>query len=185
MPLKKSLIKIIKFFGFGFVILYPFIVFVALNESVDIRFLALLLLLAAGISSYRNKNIWIFLCVLFFGFGLAVYKNDIFLKLYPVLMNLSMCFIFALSLRGMPLIERFAKKMGYNLGSEQKKYTKRVTYAWAIFMLCLAIISFVTVFLSNEIWVIFNGLISYILIATMIGVEFVVRKKVMNVHRDK
>lgn len=185
MPLRKSLIKIIKIFGFGFAILYPFIVFVALNEGVDLRFLALLLLLSAGISFFRNKNIWVFLCVLLLSLCLVVCNNDLFLKLYPVLMNLSVCFIFALSLRGTPLIEKIAKKMGHNLGPKQKEYTRRVTLAWAIFMLCLAIISLITVFLSNEIWVMFNGLISYVLIAIMIGVEFVIRKKVMNVHRDK
>lgn len=100
-------------------------------------------------------------------------------------MNLSVCFIFALSLRGTPLIEKIAKKMGHNLGPKQKEYTRRVTLAWVIFMLCLAIISLITVFLSNEIWVVFNGLISYVLIAIMIGVEFVIRKKVTNVHGDK
>ena len=185
MQLKKSLIKIIKILSIGFTILYPFCVFVALKKSIDLRFLVLLLLTAAAISFIRNKNMWIFLCVLLFGLGLLIYNNDIFLKLYPVLMNLSICLMFALSLRETPLAEKFAKKMGYDLESKQKEYARYVTYAWAIFMFCLTIISLITVFLSNEIWVVFNGLISYGLIATMMGVEFVVRKKVMNVHRDK
>lgn len=100
-------------------------------------------------------------------------------------MNFSMSLIFALSLLGTPLIEKFAQKMGYNLGTEQKEYTRRFTCVWAIFMLCLAIFSFITVFLPYKIWVIFNGLISYLLIATMVGIEFVIHKKVINVHRDK
>ena len=185
MLLKKSLIKIIKIIGIGFTILYPFVVFVALEKSIDMRFLALMLLAVAGISLSRNRNIWVFLCILSFAFGLLIYKNEIFLKMYPVLMNLGMCFIFALSLRGTPLIEKFAKKMGYNLDDKQKEYTKHVTCAWAIFMMGLAIISLITVFLSNKVWVIFNGLISYVLIASMMGVEFVIRKRVINAGRDK
>ena len=125
------------------------------------------------------------LCISLLGLGLVLYNNDIFLKLYPVLMNLGVCVMFALSLSGTPLIEKFAEKMGYHLGAEQKEYTKRVTCAWAIFMFCMTIISLITVFLSNEVWVVFNGLISYILISIMMGIEFMVRKKVINVHRDK
>ena len=185
MPLKKSLIRIIKFIGIGFTIIYPFIVFLALNAHVAVRFLALLLLAIAGISFARNKNIWIFICVLLFSIGLVIFNDDIFLKLYPVLMNIGVCLMFALSLRGTPLIEKIAKKMGHSLDTKQKEYTRHVTCIWAIFMFCLAVISFITVFLSNEIWVMFNGLISYILIAIMIGVEFIVRKRFINVRGNK
>lgn len=185
MPLKKSLIKIIKFFGIVFTILYPFVVFFALKSHIALRAMALFLLCMAGISFIRNKNIWIFICVLLLCLGLIVCNQGIFLKLYPVIMNISVCLMFALSLRDTPLIEKFAKKMEYILDTQQKQYTKKLTLIWAVFMGMLAIISAITVFLSNEIWVIFNGLISYILIAIMIGVEFIVRKKVMNAGTDK
>ena len=185
MPLKKSLITIIKIIGIGFTILYPFVVFLALKKHMAVRFFALLLLVAAGISFVRNKNIWIFLCVLLSGAGVIIFNDTIFLKLYPVLMNTSVCLMFALSMRDVPLIEQFAKKMGYNLDAKQQEYTRRATCAWAIFMFLLSVISLTTVFLSNEIWVMFNGLISYILIAIMIGAEFLVRKRLLNVRRNK
>ena len=183
--MKKSLIKIIKILGIALSILYPFIVFAALKKGVALRLLVLLLLTVAGISFIRNKNVWIFMCVLVLGLGLIISDNDIFLKLYPVLMNTGICLMFALSLTGTPLVEKIAKKMGHDLNDEQRAYTRRVTIAWAIFMFCLAIISLATVFLPNEVWVMFNGLISYILIAIMMGVEFLVRRKVMYVHRNK
>ena len=185
MPLKKSLIKIIKIVGIGFIILYPFVVFLALKKHMALRFLALLLLVVAGTSFVRNKNIWIFFCVLLFSAGLVIFNDAIFLKLYPVLMNISVCLMFALSMRDVPLIEKFAKKMGYNLDKNQKEYTKKATCVWAIFMFLLSVISLITVFLSNEIWVMFNGLISYILIAIMMGAEFLVRKRLLNVRRNK
>ena len=159
--------------------------FFALKWHVAVRFFALLLLFIAGISFVRSKNMWIFICILLFSFGLVIFNNDIFLKLYPVLMNFNVCFMFASSLHRTPLIEKVAIKMGYMLDAKQKRYAKRVTSIWAIFMLCLAVFSLITVFLSDEIWVIFNGLISYILIGMMICVEFIVRKKVMDVHRNK
>ncbi|MCR4917854.1 MAG: septation protein IspZ [Alphaproteobacteria bacterium] len=185
MPLKKSLIKIIKILGIGFSVLYPFIVFLALKEHVALRALAFVLLMAAGVSLLRSKNIWIFVCVLLFGLGLVVYNDDIFLKLYPVLMNVCWGFMFALSLRKTPLSEKIANKMGYELNGVQKQYNRHVTCVWAVFMFCMAAISCVTVFLSDEVWVMFNGLIFYILLAIMTLVEFLVRKKVINVHRDK
>ena len=117
---------------------------------------------------------------------LCFFNQEIFLKLYPVLMNASVCAIFALSLRKTPLITQFAQKMRKEpLDEKTLTYTKDATMAWAIFMLINTILSLITVFLSNEIWVLFNGLISYVLIAIMMGVEFIVRKKVMNVHADK
>jgi len=183
--LKKSLVKIIKVLGIVFTILYPFVVFFALKRHIALRMLSLLLLAMAGISFVRNKNVWLFICVLLFGAGLIVFNDDIFLKLYPVLMNIGVGLMFAMSLRNVPLIEKFAEKMGHKLNASQKEYAKCATRAWAIFMFCLTAVSFATVFLSNEIWVLFNGLISYILIAIMMGVEFIVRKRVMNVHADK
>lgn len=185
MPLKKSLIQIIKIIGIGFTILYPFVVFFALKRHVALRFLALFLVAAAGVTFTRSKNIWIFMCVLLFGVGLVVFNDDIFLKLYPVLMNTGICLMFAMSLRKIPLIEKIAEKMKYPMDDKHREYTRRVTCAWAIYMFCMAIVSLVTVFLSDEVWVVFNGLISYILIAMMMGVEFLVRKRFMNVHGNK
>ncbi len=185
MPLKKSLIKIIKILGVGISVLYPFIVFFALKKHIALRAVALLLLAIAGVSTMRNKQIWMFVAVLFLCLGLIIFNQGIFLKLYPLSMNLGVCLMFALSLHNTPLIEKFAIKMGYTMDDAARKYAKRATVAWAIFMGALAIISGVTVFLSDEIWVLFNGLISYVLIAIMMGVEFFVRKRVARVNRHK
>lgn len=183
--MKKSLIKIIKFFGICVAIAYPFVVFVALKKHVAVRFLALLMLAVAGISFMRNKNIWIFLCVLLFCAGLVIFNDDIFLKMYPTLMNISVCLMFALSMRDVPLIEQFATRMGYKMDAARKKYARRATCAWAIFMFCLTLCSIITVFLSDEAWVLFNGLISYILIAMMIGVEIIIRRVFIDAGGNK
>lgn len=185
MLLKKSLIKLIKTLAIGFTVFYPFIVFFVLKKHMPVRFLALFLLTIAGMTFIRNKNIWIFACLLLFSTGLIIFNDNVFLKLYPVLMNINVGLMFALSLHNTPLVEKFARKMGYNLNTEQKRYAKNATCAWAVFMLCLTIVSFITIFLSDEAWVLFNGLISYILIAIMMGTEFIIRKRFVNVHRNK
>ena len=185
MPLKKSLIKIIKILGIGFVILYPFIVFFALKKQIALRVLSLLLVFMAGVSFAKNKNVWLFCGILLLGICLAIFNQDIFLKLYPVFMNFSVFLLFSLSLHNTPMIEKIACKMGYHLDINQKKQTKRATLFWAIFMFCLTVISFITIFLSDEIWVLFNGLISYVLIAMIIGLEFLIHKRQINVHRRK
>lgn len=185
MQLRKSLTHIIKVLGIVFAISYPFVVFFALKKQVALRAVVLVLLACASVSFIRNKNIWLFIGVLFLCAGAIVFNQDIFLKLYPVFMNLWVCMVFALSLKGTPLITTFAKKMGYVLDKSQERYTKSVTGAWALFMFFLTICSLITVFLPNEIWVMFNGFVSYILIAIMIGLEFLVRKRFINVCKNK
>lgn len=185
MLLKKSLTKIIKILGIVFAISYPFIVFLALKKHIALRAVVVLLLIMAGFNFVQNKNRWVFGGILLLCMGMIIFNQNIFLKLYPVLMNFGMCVMFALSVHKTPLITKFALGMGYELNSEQKKHTLKATYAWAIFMGILTILSLVTVFLSNEVWVIFNGLISYILIGIMIVIEFLIHKRYTCAVRNK
>ena len=57
------------------------------------------------------------------------------------------------------------------------EYTKKLTYVWTIFAFVNWIISFTTVFLSETIWILYNGIISYALIGIFFAVEYVVRLK--------
>lgn len=100
-------------------------------------------------------------------------------------MNIGGCAIFALSLRKTPIITQFAMKTHQVLDRNTLLYTRHATRAWAIFMGVNAIISFLTVFLSDEIWMLYNGFISYILIARTMLVEYIVRKKVLHDKSDK
>ena len=177
MPLKKLLTIITKIFFGAFVVAYPFMIFYALQQNIAVRFLGLVLLLVVIFSFINTKNKYLFILGLALCFLIILFNQEIFLKLYPVLMNISVCAIFALSLKTTPLVTQFAKKMRKEpLDTRTLTYTKNVTMAWAIFMFINTIISLITVFLSNEIWVIYNGFISYILIGLMMLVEYFVRK---------
>ncbi len=92
-------------------------------------------------------------------------------------MNTAVCTIFTLSLKKTPLITQFAQKMQKEpLNQEKLIYTRKATKAWAIFMFMNTVASLITVFLSDEIWAIYNGFISYILIGTMMLSEYIIRK---------
>lgn len=179
MQLKKLLTIIAKVFFGIFIISYPFVVFYTLQQNIAIRFIGLILLMAVVFSFIRNRNKFIFTLGLILCFLAIFYNQEIFLKLYPVMMNAAVCCIFSLSLAKTPLITQFAQKMNKQpLDQHTLTYTRNATCAWAIFMFFNTVISLITVFLSNEIWVLYNGFISYILIGIMMLGEYIVRKRI-------
>lgn len=110
-----------------------------------------------------------------------------FLKFYPVLVNLSLLAFFAFTLWKKP---SFAFRMA-NLGDKTikrspvgklvERYCDKVTFAWCIFFVVNGTISFATVLCASEkVWSLYNGLISYILIGVFFGVEFIIRKVVQH-----
>ena len=178
MQWKKLLTIITKIFISAFVVAYPFVIFYTLQQNIAIRCLGLFLLVAVILSFVRNKNKSLFILGLFLCFLVIFFNQEIFLKFYPVLMNAGMCSIFALSLRKTPLITQFTQKIRKcDLDEHKLRYTRHATIAWVIFMFFNTIASFITVFLSNEVWVLYNGFISYILIGIMMLVEYIIHKR--------
>ncbi|MCL4100859.1 MULTISPECIES: AMP-binding protein [unclassified Fibrobacter] len=109
--------------------------------------------------------------------------NILFLKFYPVLVNLSLLAFFGFTLWKKP---SFVFRMA-NLGDKTiktspsrnyvERYCDRVTFAWCIFFVANACVSATTVFVgSDRLWSLYNGLFSYILIGVFFAVEFLIRK---------
>jgi uncharacterized membrane protein len=183
MQLKKSSIRPIKILGGLVAIAYPIAVFVALQRGFSVRMLGLILVLVAGCAMARRRNIWLGVCGIVLACMAVISDKDIFLKLYPVFMNAAVCFMFAVSLRSVPLVQRFAEKMKYEITEKSKQYARRVTIAWAIFMGINTVVSLTTVFMSNWVWTLYNGLISYCLIGLMMVIEYIIRMGV--IHENK
>ena len=178
MQLKKLLTIITRILFGAVIVIYPFVIFYALKQNIAIRFLGLVLLAMVAVSFLRNKNKYFFIIGLTLSLFVIFFNQDVFLKLYPVLMNSAICAIFALSLRKTPLVTQIAQKTQKKpLTKEILKYTRNVTCAWAIFMFINAILSLITVFMSNEIWALYNGFVSYVLIGMMMLVEYIIRKR--------
>lgn len=113
-------------------------------------------------------------------------NSDMGLKLYPVLMNISFFIVFAWSLRvGPPIVERLARLTEPELPESAIAYTRRVTGAWCLFFIVNGAIALYTVWLQNaEIWALYNGFISYLLMGVFFAVEWLIRQKVKARNHD-
>ena len=183
MQLKKLSIRLIKVLGGLCTIAYPIAVFIALQHNFSVRMLGLVLICVILVTLVQHKNIWLGILGLALAALTMISDKEIFLKLYPVFMNAAVCAMFTISLRNVPLVQRFAEKMGYEMTAASRGSAYNVTLAWAIFMCINTLISFGTVFMSDWIWTLYNGLISYCLIGLMIVIEYFVRMGVMHEHK--
>ena len=164
-------------------VFYPLIVFFGL-KWVEPTYIALVLVCLACLRFFYSKtsidipfikvagiNVIILLM-------LSLFNNSSFiLKLYPVVMSLSFLSIFIYSLIKPPSVITLIASTRDRLTIDSVKYTKKVTFAWCVFFLINALISFITVFLNDEIWALYNGLVSYLLMGTLFLGEWIVRKR--------
>jgi len=159
---------------------YPFAVFLALSKGVSPRALSLLLVLAALLQFNTQKlkplrNAFL-ACAALLVSGLWFYSDDIFLKLYPVLISFSLLAVFSFSLKSPPSVaERFARLWHTDLPPRAVAYCKKVTLMWCCFFVINAAIAFYTIFLSARTWMFYNGLMSYMLVGLIMAGEFVFR----------
>ena len=112
-----------------------------------------------------------------FGIILLFYlKRIVFLKFYPPICNLFVFFVFFSSLFAKEtIIQKIARAYGDKLDKPAWLYTRRVTYAWCILTFINFILSVWTIFLSDKIWILFNGCISYLLIGLLFIFEYITR----------
>lgn len=107
------------------------------------------------------------------------------LKLYPVVVNFCIFFIFFSSLFDKEtIIQKFARvsEGGGELHPKIKTYTKNLTYIWCVYLLFQFLFSFATLFMSDRVWVIFNGCVSYILLGLFFAIEYVFRIRFKKKH---
>jgi uncharacterized membrane protein len=100
---------------------------------------------------------------------------------YPVLVNAVMLTVFGSSLLFPPtVVERIARLRHNDLPNQAIPYLRRVTAAWCVFSISNGAIALYTATTSSfETWVLYNGLIAYILIGAMFAGELLVRTRVM------
>jgi uncharacterized membrane protein len=124
------------------------------------------------------------LAVLCGGLSLIL-KDHAWLKLYPVGMSLGALSIFALTLYKPPsMIERFARLVDPDLPESGVQWTRKVTMVWCVFFICNAGIALITVFASMQLWVLYNGFISYLLIGALLVGEFILRKRHQRLNQN-
>lgn len=110
--------------------------------------------------------------------GLAHVDSEIAAKAYPVIVSGGLAFMFGASLwRATSLVEGLAMLGGETLSSAGRRYCRRVTMVWAVW---LAINTFIAaalaVFGSLEAWALWTGLLSYLVIGFIFAAEFILRR---------
>ena len=101
------------------------------------------------------------------------------LLFYPVLMNLLGLVLFASSLRGTPIIVRLARLRHPDLPPEGVRWCRGVTVAWCVFFVVNGSIALATVVSGGrDLWTLYNGFVSYVLMGVMFAGEWLLRPKV-------
>jgi uncharacterized membrane protein len=114
----------------------------------------------------------------------AVTDSELALRCYPALVNVGLLVSFGVTLVRPPsMIERFARLHFTEITPRVAAHTRRVTQLWcAMFMLNGLLSVYTAVACSREVWAAFNGLISYLLVGTLIVGEWVYRRLFIKPH---
>lgn len=178
------------------ILLYPIAIYFGL-QHLEPKHLALalgvLVILRALLTNNQLlkavKGLWVVILIAGLGVSSLSYFNNtqLGLKLYPVIITASFLIVFSYSLLKPPsVIERLARLQEPDLPEEGVIYTKKVTLVWCVFFVFNILASLYTVFYtSTEIWTLYNGLISYVLMGTLFLSELLYRKWLMTKQHDE
>jgi len=173
--------------GLGFLlVLYPLLVYTGLQQFGP-RVLACVLLLAALVKLVATifarqplgNGGWLLLAATLAGGTTLLTGSVMGLKFYPVIVSVVLLVVFGLSLVRPPsMIERFARLQTPDLPIHAIAYTRKVTWVWCGFFMLNGAIACVSVFASDKIWALYNGLVSYVLIGLLLAGEYLIRLRV-------
>jgi uncharacterized membrane protein len=106
------------------------------------------------------------------------------LKLYPVLVNGALLAAFGASLlSGQSMVERLARLREPDLPPAAVGYTRRVTQAWCLFFLANGAVALGTALFAHEnVWSLYTGVVSYVLMGLMFGGEYLLRMRFKRLH---
>jgi uncharacterized membrane protein len=117
--------------------------------------------------------------------AIAIWANALLpLKLYPVLVNGVLLVLFAASLRSpQSMIERMARLTEPDLPPQAIAYTRKVTQVWCVFFALNGLIALATALWgSAATWSLYNGVVSYVLMGLLFGVEYLCRLRFKKRH---
>ena len=166
---------------------YPLVVFFGLRvmepRYVAVLFAAVLLLrrrkdLGVLLSGLSPVNWAVVALQLLLMAATALTNDETLLRCYPVVVNAGMFLMFGMSLFTPPsMIERFARISKPDLAPEGVRYTRRVTQVWCVFFIGNGGASgYTALYSSREQWVLYNGLIAYVLMGTLFAGEWLFRR---------
>ncbi|WP_255562303.1 hypothetical protein [Rahnella sp. PD12R] len=109
----------------------------------------------------------------------VVLRETSMLLYYPVAVNVLLLGLFFSSLFArQSLVERLARLSEPDLPPEGVVYTRRVTQVWCLFFVCNGSFALYTCLKGDvSLWALYNGGISYLLIGLLMGIEWIIRKR--------
>ncbi|MEB3767075.1 septation protein IspZ [Acinetobacter sp. MD2] len=180
--------KFIKLLMASLLLAYPFLVGWSLSHGKLWEISILLIVMGVVRYFVGQKSPMLPLTFLAIAAGTLslIFKDQAWLKFYPVAMSLAALSIFAMTLLRPPsMIERFARVFEPDLPESGVIWTRKVTMVWCGFFFINACIALYTVFFAPmQIWVLYNGLVSYLLMGILLGGEFILRKRQQRIHQQ-
>ena len=171
----------LRYAFFGLLGIYPFIVYFGIRVLPASFFGLLLGALVLGRFAYVKRGerliaVPVLSLLLAYAVAAAMIGREQALLYYPVLVNLVLSVVFAASLAtSEPLLLRLVRARGIRISDQGPRYLTRLTAVWAGFFVVNGLVALWTTTASIEAWALYNGLISYFLIALLLGVEWLYR----------
>lgn len=162
-------------------LLYPLAIWLGLARF-EPRWLGLFLLLVALLRALASREaVWWFAAAgaLVLVIATFVLNDGLPLKLYPVLVNMALLCVFAISLWKPPtVIERLARLRHPDLPPDGVRWVANVTRAWCVFFVVNGGIALWTALAATDAtWALYNGAIAYVLIGAMLAGEWLLRPR--------
>lgn len=163
------------------VVAYPFIILLGLQHLPPSFFgivLLVILGLRFGVLMPEERPVLIPVLLIYAGYAVTatLSGSETMLLYYPVVVSFTLCGVFLNSLRqGDPLLLRIVRARGWPIDKHAPRYLYRLTAIWAGFFVVNGLVSIWTTTLTLEVWTLYNGFLSYCLIALLYGVEYVYR----------
>lgn len=181
--------NLVKVIVVVFLLLYPVLIYFGLNyfspSQLGLFFLALFTIRIIFAKTKSKTARWQMIFTVAIGGTLAaltwLFDSKEYLLWYPVGLNIAFFLIFASSIIFPPsVIEQIARVLHKEFEESAIVYTRNVTIIWTIFFAVNGIVSAWTVLHgSMEVWTLYNGLISYVVVGLILGIELLVRKYIV------
>jgi len=161
------------------IIIYPVIIYLLL--SLQVAWMGALLVFGLIVWKLHHRDNWLWLAVILLIIILMsaqLFGIDAILRLSPLLIHISLFYIFMRSLNTTPLIERFARlEYDDKLPAGIATYCRKLTVLWTVFFAANIVCCMWLAILGDDaIWVLYNGLIVYLLIGALLLGEYLWRR---------
>ena len=149
---------------------YPLIIFLLLRQQAAGVGAALVLgLLAWRLRQQPHRLVWLGAVAVSVLLVLWLFDVATIPKLLPPLIHAGLFYLFSTSLESVPLIERFARLERPELPEAVVVYCRRVTRVWSGFFAVNVVLTVWLALQQDDVqWVLYNGLLVYLLIAALV-----------------